>query len=336
MIGIYIICLIVFPICVLIPMRKNDGNEKELLSKKESDFLKGIATSFVILAHLTIKLGEEYRISVLKVFTLLGGLGVLIFFFLSGYGLYKVYSYKSPNVDFIKRRVQHVVYPWILMKICFLLSTILLPWAKGVSLNYADWFVIVILIEYGLFYVAWAIVDKTQKKYLVSLNFLFSLILALVFWKQGQVAGWYNSLMLFPIGMLVAKYDKEIEKYLKKDWIVKFIGNIVIFAGLGVIFTLFKGMLWADFFKTVAGIFMVLLFCTIFIKVKFESKVMAYVGRNSLYYYIVHVGIMAILNASDRISGVQYFYITLLLTIPLAEILSIVVRVTTDTMKRKR
>lgn len=52
MIGIFIICFAVFPIVVFVDTHRATSSDK-FLDRQDSDAVKGIATSFVILAHLT-------------------------------------------------------------------------------------------------------------------------------------------------------------------------------------------------------------------------------------------------------------------------------------------
>lgn len=55
MIGIFVICFVVFPIVVFMNVNKVSSSDI-FFDKKDSDAIKGIATSFVILAHLTVNL----------------------------------------------------------------------------------------------------------------------------------------------------------------------------------------------------------------------------------------------------------------------------------------
>ena len=336
MVGVYLICIVLFPISVVYPIRMKKKTILEILTKEDSVVIKGIAVCFVILAHLISALETQYQvIPILKVFTVLGGMGVLLFFFLSGFGLFKGYANRKPSIDFVKKRIKNVVYPYILMKICFYIMTLFFVKdtvfnIKSFILNFADWFVVVIVIEYIIFYISWVVASRTTKKgLLLLLDFILSLIVALIFVRIGLVARWYNGLLLFPFGMLLAKYEKALLFHLKKQWIVKLFINIIIFIALGSIFTLFKGNIWADIIKTIAGIELAVITCGIFIRYELKSRIMKYIGKNSLYFYIIHLCIMTFLDQVFKLDRICYLYITVFLTFPITAIFVNIVKNTT-------
>ena len=81
------------------------------LDKKVTNILRGIAILLVILAHVGTSFGNRY-------FTPLGGIGVAIFLFLSGYGLSE--SYKKNGLDgFFKKRFLRVLLPYFLLIIIY-------------------------------------------------------------------------------------------------------------------------------------------------------------------------------------------------------------------------
>lgn len=101
MVGIYIVSFFLFPLSVFMQARRGrTGNV--FLEKEDSNFIRGVAACFVILAHLMDILIEEGMggDSLLRIFDVTGGMGVLLFFFVSGYGIFKEYSHKKPGVLF--------------------------------------------------------------------------------------------------------------------------------------------------------------------------------------------------------------------------------------------
>lgn len=115
MLGIYLICFIIFPVAVLVNAHKTNNTEN-FLDKQDVNVVKGVATCFVILAHLVIQLetmGEYNRI--LHIFSTMGGLGVLLFFFVSGYGLYNGYKVKKVDATFWRKRLVNMYLPCVLI-----------------------------------------------------------------------------------------------------------------------------------------------------------------------------------------------------------------------------
>lgn len=336
--GICIICIIIFPVSVFMQAKKNENNSiVEFLSREDSTVVKGIAICFVILAHLVSALEQQYTIKVLQLYSVLGGMGVLLFFFLSGYGLFKGYSAKEPNSTFIKKRIKNVVYPYALMKTIFYIIFVLFgqPFTINNFLgNYLDWFVVVIIIEYAIFYFTWTFATGNRKKQLILLNFIFSFFLAIIFWEMGLEPRWYNGLLLFPTGMLIAKYETKLLKYIKNNWIFSISISIVAFLGLGVLFSIYKGeaTVWADFLKSLAGIALAFVVGIFFLKFKLKSSLMRFIGKRSLYFYIVHLNIMHILMEILNVSVVLSFYVVLFFTFIVAEIFWSIVQKTEKNM----
>ena len=100
MLGIYLLFLLIFAVTVIYKVKtlsQNKGNV--LLSKTDTEFLRGISACFVIIAHSCIWINEMMEGDKVLYFVIsqLGGIGVLIFFFVSGYGIYEKYAHKHPS-----------------------------------------------------------------------------------------------------------------------------------------------------------------------------------------------------------------------------------------------
>lgn len=319
MLGIYVCCFIVFPLLLIIPIRRNENvTSGKILNIADSNMIKGMAICFVMLSHLVSSLESVHNITVLRAYTVLGGMGVLLFFFLSGYGLYNGYAHKEPDKVFVKKRIKNVVYPYVVMKLFFYLVEVGLDKDRFaiqyfVS-NFLDWFIVVILLEYCIFFVAWALCKRSEQK-LILYSFIANIVVFIFFVQLGLTERWYNGLMLFPVGMLIARNEDSIAEFFRRKWLIKLIINLVLFSILGVVFVIYKGQLWADIVKGIAGISLSIFLCGVFVRYKLESPIMRYVGRDSLYYYIIHLNVMLILEKIGLTSVVWNFYLTILITI---------------------
>lgn len=323
MLAIYTVCFILFPIIVLYGTKRKEQAEC-LLNKKETDAIKGIATCFIILAHLVNLLetaGVGY-FKLLNLYSVTGGMGVLLFFFVSGYGIYKGYVDRKTDASFWKRRMENVLLPYVILKLSFLLIEMVLGLQSFQIRSFllmfvSDWFIDVILIQYLIFYLAWkmsCMVGKNGKRAFFICNFVLSAVVAIIFWRLNFVARWYNGLFLFPVGMLIANYESELVKLWNKKWITGLCVNLLAFLMLGLIFATNKGELWADVIKTFAGIFLALLTCQILLRFDLNSKVMCYIGKKSLYYYIAHLSVIAILSKFFVIDATSAFFLVWILT----------------------
>lgn len=325
MIGIYAICYILFPVVVLAKIKKVSGTV--LLDKDDIDVIKGIATCFVMIAHMINELKiSEVKISFfLDILTVIGGMGVLLFFFVSGYGIYKGYSDRKPTWKFWKRRLIKMYIPCIIIQFLFAIidawqlqdievETILLRSFLGA------WFIDVILIEYMIFFVTW-ILSKNNKSILVGLSFVLSIIVAALFCYFNFDPRWYNGLLLFPIGMLFAWKEKSICNYIESKWFKCLLLYFIMFLVLGGGFTFGKGSLWADFLKVASGISLCMIVCIIYRKVKIDSLIMMFIGRKSLYFYLIHLGWIGIFSRIDALNVLWKIYSIIIITFIEVEIL---------------
>ena len=89
MISEYILFGLILPVVILWGIRKeNRLEEAQLLDKKDTSVLRGISAFFVIAAHYTgwvEKLTGGTNVIFKGLIGQLGGIGVLIFFFVIGY-----------------------------------------------------------------------------------------------------------------------------------------------------------------------------------------------------------------------------------------------------------
>ena len=90
MILTHILSFIIFPIMILLKIQVEERND--ILSKCDSDSLKGIAAMCIVFAHFYDFLLKRTDIGLGRLWLNMGGVGVCIFFFLSGYGLNKSMS----------------------------------------------------------------------------------------------------------------------------------------------------------------------------------------------------------------------------------------------------
>lgn len=293
-----------------------------LLTIEDSNILKGVATCCVILSHAVYSAQAE-GLLLSKPFVLLdqlGGVGVLIFFFLSGYGIYKGYGEREIGVSFILRRLKAILLPVLLIKL--FLFTVAIICGRTYSLHdillsfQSDWFIAVILAEYILFYLSWAMPGTEAIKKRIIIDFILNAFLIVLFVVIHMDPKWYNGLLLFPMGMLTARHEKHLIPYFCERWGFSAGICFVLFVLCGIFFMKLKGVWWADLLKTFAGFALGLLLCVLLTKVKFHLAVLNYIGIRSLYYYVIHVNLLAVL----QVSFARNLFGILLCTVVLSEL----------------
>ena len=296
MIIFCILAFVIFPAAALIPTVRSDG--KTALSKDSSAFFKGAAICFVVMSHISIMMGLSEKSVIFSAVDQLGGMGVLIFFFLSGFGLYRAYADKTCYAVYVKKRVINVLVPYLILKAVFLAVEAVLKkemTASYIAGRFDDWFVDVILIQYLIFLFCWKFLGN-RKALMTAVCFIANIILAVVLIALGTNPRWYNALLLFPAGMAVALYEDKIAKAFSGHRILSITVSLILFGTFGALFISAKDSVAGNFLKTAAGIALGFTVFGLSMIWDLRSPVMRYIGTNSLYFYIVHLEIKKILE----------------------------------------
>lgn len=308
-ISVYLFCIILFPVASLYGFKRRTC-AGALLEKEDTMYLRGVAAWFVVIAHYTANIGDVIPNDIFgRIFSFamgqLGGIGVLVFFFVSGYGIYASYASRRPGWDFLWKRIKGVYFPYLIIKFLLIVLQLVVTGkcefslGRLLSVSFAeDWFVHVILLQYLSFF----IVGKwlgTRK--IVLYSFLINIVYSVVFLYEGKVDHWINALWLFTFGMACAKYQKRILTIFDKAIWIKITACLILFGVTRYIFAINKGAAWANVFKTLGGLFLCISMCGVLRGVMPGSGIMKYFGKRSLYLYMVHLGVWPFIEIEDVI-----------------------------------
>ena len=297
--------LLVFPIIIISAIRVKRDKAICLLERQETGVLRGISALFIIESHFlswAIDMGAEVSKLLQIVIGQLGGIGVLIFFFVSGYGIYESYASNIPSYDFVKKRLGNVYLPYVFIKLIILIINY---FTKRIQYNLCDelvdvllindWFIAVIMLQYASFFVLRKLIEN-KKRFMVC-SLIVDFVLTLVFIFQGKPLRWFNALWLFTIGIIVAEFKNKIIGYYNTRFISKCIFCFGGFLINGVIFACYKSeILFISVFKIISGFFLAIFICGILRRITLKSGILSSIGRKSMYYYVVHMNIWELLS----------------------------------------
>ncbi len=330
-IGIYVFFFIATALIVLFGIKIRKEKKNELLDKEESNYIKGVAALMVFLAHTQDFLASNgLNDRMLYPFSFLGGIGVLLFFFLSGYGIYRGYANSIPTFKYWKNRITKVIIPACSISLISCLFIMLiregrfsfLQWIKEAII--CQWYIDILLVEYAIFFISWLIARK-NKIVLLVISALFNILLGTILYFAGFEARWYNGMMLFPVGMFFAYVESKKVFDSRIIRIITMMMSFVMFMMTGIAFLKLKGLIMGDILKSVFGLcFAVFIVMTIsFIVV--GNKVIKWIGERSLYIYLCQGYILLLISALlskglIKISPEVLFYIMLTGTLLYAEV----------------
>ncbi|MCQ2505597.1 MAG: acyltransferase [Lachnospiraceae bacterium] len=333
---------LVYPALVLIMcfgakfagFRKSQWNE-EFLSLKQTKAVQGFLAILILMHHVSQKVSAEWipqRVQKpgLEIFVEAGYLFVALFFFYSGYGLFKSYRTKENYFEgfFIKRVLPIIIVYYLSNCIFFIgrlivgerpdgISTVL--YILGLRLaNSNSWYCITIIILYMVYALVFKALckDKSGKKenaailLMVLVVVIYQLVCCMaghgVFVFQGE--WWFNSVQLFPVGLVVAKYEEKLIKNFKKYYYVYLPISMVLSVLASEIMMYAKNTfsyygennpnntfmqvielrlicLVAQIIATLAVLWFVLL---VTMKIEFGNKILGFMSKITLEFYLIH------------------------------------------------
>ena len=363
---------------------KGNWNE-EYTSLKQTKVLLGIMTLGVALHHLSQKScapwhPATYIVHGLDPFIPMGYMLVGVFLFCSGLGLYKSFRTKPDYLKgFFRRRILPVIIAFYLSE--FIYTAIRLAMGEKMDLktvlwylsglhmaNFNAWYVIVIPFFYLAFWAAFRFCKREGTA--IFWVFLFTLGYTVLgafidhqddWWMRGE--WWYNSIILFPLGLVFGKYEAKITRIAKKGY---WFWLVLAFAAILLLYQQSEWWInnkwgyygeWGDRLKVehrllsagsqwLVAIAFVSFCFLLMMKVKLGNKALVWLGAVSLDFYLIHGIFVELFGYSflDRAKSVVYIKnpalfaaVVLLVSVP-ATILFRWVRlgITDRTQKKKR
>ncbi len=299
----------------------------EALSLRQSKAVQGFLALCIMFHHIGQKtcaswLNPPSRIQKgLGFFVPLGFLLVSVFLFFNGYGIYKSFHAKDNYLKgFVKKRILPVVLALYSTTIIFFIARILVGekmdgqkvfwYLTSIKLcNPNTWYVIVLPFFYLFFYVSFRFIKKDGLAVaaVCGLVLLYMLEATRVdhndFWIRGQ--WWYNCVHLFPMGVVFAKYEKNIMKFFKKFYVVLMPLSVLGLYPLYKFSTFITGTvsyygenwnapdkimrrricLGSEMLVTLDFVLVVILLC---MKLRIGNKFLKFMGTITLEFYLIH------------------------------------------------
>ena len=344
--------------------KRGEWND-EFLSYEQTKYIQGFIAICIMLHHISQKVSANWidkklYIPGLDIFTEFGYFFVSIFIFCSGYGLYKSYKNKPDYFKgFFSRRIIPLIVAfytseWIFLIARYLLKEeisgkLLIQYITGIRpCNPNSWYVEVM----PLFYLAFFLIFRFCKNENISLILitLFSaiyIILGLntdhnVYYLRGE--WWYNSVHLFPIGIIFARFEKKILSFFKKYYYILLILVIAVTAYTFIHSEINKGIYsyygetfgakdtvyrrWMCLYlQEIASCGFTALLILMNLKYKLGNAILSFFGKMTLEFYLIHglfVELFSYSFATEiasiyRITSIPlYIFVVTILSIPSA------------------
>ena len=303
------------------------GWNEEVTSLRQTKILQGIAAIGIAFHHMAQKTcapWHERRFIVhgLDFFVPIGFLLVGVFLFCSGLGLYRSLKTK-PNYlkGFCRRRILPIVIAFYLSEIIYTIVRLavgermtardILWYLSGLHMaNFNAWYAIVIPFLYLVFWMAFRFCRRegTAIAWVTLFCLAYTALGAYLghpddWWMRGE--WWYNSIILFPLGLLFGKYEQPVLAFFKKGWWFWLAASFAAMIGLFRLSVLAKDFWWGYYdnlydrmrvWHSLGTAVMEWLACigtvwfcfVLMMKVKLGNRVLAFFGLVTLEFYLMH------------------------------------------------
>ncbi len=330
---------------------------EDALSLKASKGLLGFCAVAIMLHHMsqTIYFANEDP-GILIFMVDIGVCFVGMFFFFSGYGLYCSLRDKPDYLKgFLRRRLPAILIPFYVCNLVFIVGSCLwgyelqakelLSYLTGVVLmNNQMWYVVEIFFLYLLF---WLVFRFVRNRDAACLVYTVCVVLLIAFslwlghdtttptqglWFHGE--WWYNTTLLMPVGILFARWEKQILGLIRKFYGISLIVSVLLVAFFysRTMYMLQTAGYWHEWegypgyrekwqtllVQTPFVFFVVLTVVIVTQKIGLGNKVMDFLGSIALELYLIHNLFLLYMPVKNRVGYILACYAaSIALAVPL-------------------
>lgn len=345
------IILALFPITLIVillagvEMEKGDHVRKNFWCYEDAKNMQAVAAFFIVLHHLTQAISQYGQIDKgpINGMNSVGILFTSVFFFFSGYGLFISYQTKENYLDtFFRNRIMKILIPFVFTN--WIYAIVMAAFSNRIGsvfdfctslmgftlMNTNAWFLVEILLYYTVFYYAFKKCHSEKNAVAV----LWGVSIAIIFaglllghdrtrvnghWFMGE--WWYNTTMMFPAGILVARQKEKIAQLFQKKYERKLYAVLLLFC----LSYLIEEMIldhggyyiegWFGLFHCLLSLVSQSVLCCLFLllllllqmKCRFGNRLLSAMGTISLDMYLIHGIFRDYLSRDYYGSDVLYF-----------------------------
>ena len=293
---------------------------------EQAKSLQAFAALMIILHHMVQRITDCGGVNKGPV-TAWNSFGILftsIFFFFSGFGLYKSQRDKEQYLkNFLRHRLPMILIPFLLTNIIYLIFvsggriggvTDVFTSIFGFTLmNGNAWFIVELVFLYLAYYVCfrWSRSERAAICKLTVFTVLLVSVSLLLGHDGSKVGGhwfmgewWYNTTLIFIMGFLFGKYEDPLKAFLLRRWKLLLPISVVLLIGWYILMEFVQGRFgyyreWEGhpgYPEKLLTLLVQLILCMLFVfvlllvnlKIEFRNPVLTFLGGISLEVYLIH------------------------------------------------
>lgn len=270
----------------------------DYISKQKTTAVNGVFTVLVFLSHASgyIELSGALDSPYIMFKNYMRQMVVATFLFYSGFGIAE--SVKKKGMGYIKsipsKRFFRVLYhAWIAvalfiiaglaLKKTFSLKQIVLSFTFWTSVGNSNWYIFVILCLYLIVFSSF-FVTRANKYAGTAVTTVLSLALVYMLIKAGKESWWYNTVILYPVGMMFSLVKEKFDKIVMKN-------DLCYLAVLGAcVFAYYifqKNSSSGIAFYSLWGIMFMVLVILLSMKISINNRILEFFGSHVFSIYIL-------------------------------------------------
>lgn len=277
---------------------KPGGFFDSYMSHESTKAINGIFVLLIFLSHATEYLRADgiFDSAYLTFKNSMLQLVVVSFLFYSGYGMMESIKYKGQSYvrSIPTRRIFNVYYRLFLCVCLYIILNLIIGKSYGLKntllaftgwtgIGNSNWYIFVILVLYLFVFLSFLIFRK-HLLFGAVLTSLLAMALVLVQIRLGRKGWTYNTVMLFPTGMIFSLFKEPFEKIVKRNDTIWFL-SVGIVAGIFAYFhflqpkNIITYSLWAILFM--------LLLVLLTMKIQLKNPILSWFGSHVFSMYML-------------------------------------------------
>ena len=297
--------------------------QQDYMSKKNNNCVKGIFILMILMSHYAqyCELDNIYDLTYYAARLHIGQCVVAMFLFYSGYGMMESIKRKGfpyvahiPSQRFLKVWWNFFVVILLYLALDLALGIhfsaphILLSFIGYTSIGASNWYMFAIFYLYLLTFVAFFIIKWRNDTvgYVIGVILLFVLTAGAVYWqmKIGRYPYTYNTMFVYPLGMLFSLLRQKFEQIVTKNsiWFSAAFLLLVTFYMYVSIHRNDRFMVYTLWTFAFTGLCLMLT-----MKVSFNSWILEWCGKNLFWIYILQRIPMMLLDYFGMIGRHRYY-----------------------------
>lgn len=290
--------LLVFVIAIGIWKIHVNKEKAGFLDKEQTTAINGFFVLIVFVNHFSQYIELKETDYFFKAFyAVIGQLMVTPFLFFSGYGVMASFITKGEKYvkKFWKSRIIRI---WIHFAIVVLLydimnlligikysyHDILLAFTGWTSVGNSNWYVFVILLLYLFSWISFRLFATSKWRSVLLTSVLCVFMICIL--KLCKEVYWYNTVMVYPFGMLIAMQRAKIQEKLGNKKILLYLFGVTILLGICAIIVVTGVNISSAWFQIYSILFMICI-CLFTMIVRINNPILAFLGKYTFEIYIL-------------------------------------------------